>query len=90
MSHCVASGYYLVPWFRRWRNLRKPPKQFVTGMTLAPGESTVIDVEIPPELAEELGELAENGATVTFEAGSTATEGDSLADIISFEHSERP
>ena len=47
------------------------------SMTLAPGESTYIEVEIPPELAEELGELAENGATVTFEAGSTTTEGDS-------------
>src|ERR1035441_7351669 len=73
----------LISRFRRWRNLRKPPKRYVPGMTLQPGESTKIDIPMSKELVEELAELERNGATVTFEADATRqTDDGCISEII--------
>ena len=74
---------FFVPRFRRWRNLRKPPKAYVPGMTLQPGESTKIDIPMTKDLVEELAELERNGATVTFEADATRqTDDGCISEII--------
>lgn len=58
-------------YIRRWWNRRKPPKPFVPGMTLAPGESAVLDCPFPDEIQEQLNELRLAGVPLTFEQGPT-------------------
>ena len=53
-------------WLRIWLNSRKPPKPFVPGMTIEPGESAVFALEnfLPDDVSAELQRLADSGADI--------------------------
>lgn len=71
---------FVAPWLavRRWWNGRKPPKRYVPGMTLAPGESALIEAPLPPDVSALVSRLINEGKKITFEQGpmvQTGTEG---------------